>query len=287
MAAASRSRVAAARAALPGDELLARARATPPPPRFMASAAGFDLIAEVKFRSPAAGALRAQDLTVASRVVAYAEAGAAAISVLTEPSRFDGSLADLETATLALAGRRPAMRKDFLVDPYQVAEARHAGAGGVLAILRMIPEADTAALISAAADLGLFVLLEAFDDADLALAGRLVARHGAAAQAAGAPLLVGINSRDLVTLEVVPGRLAELAPLLPAGALRVAESGVADARDAARLAAAGYDAALVGSALMTSTDPGGLVRAMLESARAAVAARRGTAFGRPRAGAVS
>src|SRR6476659_203720 len=130
MGESSRQRVSLARAQLADAEILARAEDTPVPPRLQLSSRRFDVIAEVKFRSPAAGQLRAgSEEHVNARVAGYAEAGAAAVSVLTEPSRFDGTLAHLKTAVRALAGRIPAMRKDFLVDPYQVCEARLFGAG--------------------------------------------------------------------------------------------------------------------------------------------------------------
>jgi indole-3-glycerol phosphate synthase len=271
MAASSRMRAAAARAQLPERELLARALAGPRPPRLQLSPKGFDVIAEVKLRSPAAGALKRSDENLAARAGEYAAAGAAAVSVLTEPSRFDGSLLHLQQVSSALAQRIPAMRKDFLVDAYQVIEARNAGAGGVLAILRMIPFDATRVLLDMAVRLGLFVLLEAFDEADLELAARLLELHGVAADAAESPLLVGINCRDLVTLQVVPGRLEALARLLPQQAPRVAESGLDSAVDVAQLATAGYTLALVGSALMRAVSPGLLLREMLHAGRDAVA----------------
>jgi indole-3-glycerol phosphate synthase len=268
MAHSSRARVVAARALLPDEQLWQQALATPQPPVLRLSPQRWDLISEVKLRSPAAGALKGGDEDVAARVACYAEAGAASVSVLTEPARFDGSLAHLHTAALALAaqgGGVPAMRKDFLVDPYQVAEARLAGAGGILIILRMLSRADTDALLEAAARLQLFVLAEAFDETDIALAHDIVATP----LARDVNLLVGVNSRDLVTLKVVPGRLEQLAPSLPQSVPLVAESGLADAADAARLAAAGYDLALVGSALMTSSNPAALLRDMLRAGREA------------------
>ena len=268
MAASSRARCVAAERALPRAQLLQRALASPPPPR-LAFSGGFDLIAEVKLRSPAAGQLKGGEEDVVARVGGYATAGAAAVSVLTEPTRFEGSMQHLELAVQALAGRIPAMRKDFLVDPYQVIEARAAGAGGVLVILRMLPRPEIEALLATAAELGLFVLLEAFGEEDIELAHDLVRVHAARARAHAAPLLVGLNCRDLVTLQVVPGRLEQLAARLPAGVPRVAESGVASAADAARVAAAGYDLALVGSALMQAAEPFTLVGDMLRSARAA------------------
>ena len=219
MAASSHARVAAARDEVDDAALLACALATPPPPRLHLSKQGFDLIAEVKLRSPALGALRGKDEDVAGRVAQYAE-------------------------------------------------ARAAGAGGVLAILRMIPPEATAALLDMAARLGLFVLLEAFDEADLALAEGFLRSHLARALAADAPLLVGINCRDLVTLQVVPGRLEQLASHLPRNAPRVAESGVETVADVARLAKAGYTMALVGGALMKSADPAVTVRDFLAAGRA-------------------
>lgn len=267
MAASSHARVVAARREVSDAELLDRALALPAPPRLRLSPQGFDLIAEVKLRSPALGALRGADEDVAARVTQYVEAGAAAISVLTEPSRFDGSLEHLQIAVRALGHRAPAMRKDFLVDPYQVIEARVAGAGGVLVILRMIPPEAIAALLDMAARLGLFVLLEAFDEADLTLAEKILRTHQANALQADAPLLVGINSRDLTTLQVVPDRLLQLASHLPRNAPRVAESGVETAADVARLAQAGYTLALVGGALMKSAEPAAKVRELLAAGR--------------------
>ena len=267
MAASSRERCAAAEREVPRATLLARALATPAAPRLRLGG-GFDLIAEVKLRSPAAGQLKGGEEDVAARVASYAVAGAAAVSVLTEPTRFDGSLQHLELAVRALGARAPAMRKDFLVDPYQLIEARAAGAGGALVILWMRTRAESEAQLAMAAELGLFVLLEAFGAEDIALAHELTQAHAARARAADAPLLVGVNSRDLVTLQVVPGRLEPLAARLPADVPRVAESGVASAADAARMAAAGYDLALVGSALMQAADPPQLVRDMLRAARA-------------------
>ena len=273
MAASSRDRTEAARARLPVSELRARLRDLPPAPRLRLSPQGFDLIAEMKLRSPAVGALSdAGDEDVTRRVLAYADAGAAAVSVLTEPSRFDGDLVHLEQAAAALAPQGiPAMRKDFLVDPYQVLEARAAGAGGVLLILRMLPRAALEALMDAALENGLFVLLEAFDAEDIGLAAQLLGpRRPTVGGDLGESLLLGINCRDLVTLQVVPGRLEEMVGQLPSWVARVAESGVATPEDAARLAACGYDLALVGSALMTGGAPRELAGAMLGAARGAL-----------------
>ena len=266
MAAGSRQRADAARRACPDADLLARAHASPLPPRLRRDAAGFDLIAEMKLRSPAVGQLKSGDEDVSARVSAYARAGAAAVSVLTEPTRFDGSMVHLELATRVLTPVGvPAMRKDFLVDAYQVTEARLAGAGGVLVILRMLPCEALDALIDRARELKLFVLLEAFDESDIELMHGIVEQHARS----GVEMLAGVNCRDLATLQIVPRRLDELAHLLPTSVPRVAESGVVTADDARRIAAAGYELALVGSALMQGGDPRALAAAMLEAGRGA------------------
>jgi indole-3-glycerol phosphate synthase len=267
MAESSRERSRVAQSQRSPSDLLAQAIAMPPAPQIVESSGGFDLIAEVKLRSPAAGMLKPGDENVGSRVSRYASAGAAAISVLTEPSRFDGSMDHLQLAAKALAPLNvPAMRKDFLVDPYQVVEARVGGAGGVLLILRMLPRAQIEAMIEQALQLNLFALLEAFDEQDIELAYSLTEQYGRKGKRI--ELLVGVNCRDLVTLKVVPGRLEALAHLLPTSVPRVAESGVGNGEDARRVAAAGYNFALVGSALMTAPDPHALVSEMLSAGRA-------------------
>ena len=176
------------------------------PRRRLDLSGGFDLIAEIKRRAPSAGSLREAGAgDVAHLAAGYSRAGAAAISVLTEPSEFGGSLVDLASAADA-GGDVPVMRKDFVVNEYQVYEARAAGAGGVLLILRILDTATLGACIRAAAECGMFVLLEAFDEADLQRAGpaaELCRREGA-------PVLVGLNCRDLATLGVDFGRFARL-----------------------------------------------------------------------------
>jgi len=258
-----------------------RARSAPPSPPLRLSKAGFDVIAELKLRSPAAGVLSAQGEDWLRRVAQYALGGAAAVSVLTEPSRFDGSLEHLRQAALALAPLGvPAMRKDFLVDPYQVLEARAAGAGGVLVIVRMLSRSQMSQLLDAAAEHRMFVLLEAFDAADLATAKDLLtsrntgrAAAGGATQAArnatgAAPdLLIGINCRDLATLEVVQARFEALAPQLPDDWPAVAESGVATAADARRMRRLGYRLALIGTALMGCDEPAKLLGEILSATR--------------------
>jgi indole-3-glycerol phosphate synthase len=268
MAVGSRERLEAARRGYSEAALLQKARAMAPAPRLKADPAHFDLIAELKLRSPAVGQLKSGSEDVAARVTAYARAGAAAVSVLTEPSRFDGSMAHLETATQSLAPLNvPAMRKDFLVDPYQVIEARVAGAGGVLVIIRMLSRSGIREMLECARSLGLFVLLEAFDEADIEVMQDILGAAAAAPSSTVAPILAGLNCRDLTTLQIVPQRLLELAHLLPTHVPRVAESGVVSPEDAARVAAAGYEFALVGSALMQGGDPHTLAAAMLKAGR--------------------
>ncbi len=264
MAAASEARLHEARRRCSEAALRDLVAACGPAPRLQLDPSGFDIIAELKLRSPAAGALRATDENIPDRVDAYAHGGAAAVSVLTEPSRFDGELAHLEVAARALSPLGvPAMRKDFLVDPYQVLEGRRAGAGGVLVILRMLARERIDALLGCAREQGMFVLLEAFDAADIQLMHELVDSYGASMA-----LLAGINCRDLSTLQVVPRRLLELLPLLPTRVPRVAESGVASPADAREIAAAGYEMALIGGALMRGGDPRALLAGLLAAGRA-------------------
>jgi indole-3-glycerol phosphate synthase len=180
--------------------------------------------------------------------------------VLTEPHRFDGSLADLEAVAAALDV--PAMRKDFLVDPYQVFEARACGAGGVLLIVRMLDDGRMREMLDVADALGMWVLLEAFGGDDLTRATSQVDGR--------ANVLVGLNSRNLRTLEVDIDRFEQLAGAFPAGVPRVAESGLVSPGDAARVAEAGYGLALVGTALMRSGAPQEAARAMIAAGRAVV-----------------
>jgi indole-3-glycerol phosphate synthase len=268
MARLSEARVAQARAAEPFAALEKRARATPRGARLILSAHGFDVIAELKLMSPAAGRLGAANEDLLQRVTAYAQGGAAAVSVLTEPVRFAGSLEHLRVASAALTPFKiPTMRKDFLVDPYQVLEARAAGAGGVLLIVRMLARAQLLSLLDAAAEQGLFVLLEAFDADDLHAARELLATRTPARAGGGHDILVGINSRDLQTLQVVPERFETLAPRLPPDRPAVAESGVASAADAVRMMRLGFRLALIGTALMSHDDPQRLLREILTSTR--------------------
>lgn len=264
MAESSRERVRQARAAESESKLARRAARAPKPPPLVLS--GFDVIAELKLRSPAAGGLAADAFDPSAQLNAYAAGGAAAVSVLTEPTEFKGELAHLKHAAELLApARRPAMRKDFITDPYQVLEARAAGAGGILVIVTMLDDDMVRTLVQSARECGLFVLLEAFDVADL----ERIAVFDNDTAAADPPILAGINCRDLRDLQVRFARFAELAPYLPQHLPTVAESGIGGADDIAAVAKLGYKLALVGSSLMRAADPAAALAALVASGRAA------------------
>ena len=200
---------------------------------------GLSVIAEHKRRSPSAGVIR-EGIGLPEVVTAYQRAGAAALSILTEEASFAGSLADLGAARTATT--LPILRKDFIVDPYQVPEALAAGADAILLIVAALDPETLAALIAAAEALRLDVLVEVHDAAELDAAVAVGAR------------IIGVNNRDLTTLEVDTERTFGLLPSLPEGVLVVAESGFRTRLELERLAAAGVDAVLVGEALMRAPD---------------------------------
>jgi len=205
------------------------------------------VIAEFKRRSPSAGALgEAPDLDEIAR--AYERGGAVALSVLTEGPNFGGSLGDLGTARAACD--LPILRKDFIVDPYQLHESCSAGADGVLLIAAGLAGSELAALYGEARTLGLDVLVEVHDRTELHEALELGADT------------VGINNRDLRDFSVDLERTAELIGEIPSGVLVVSESGIASGKQVSRLQALGVDAVLVGEALMRSPDPEAAVRAL-------------------------
>lgn len=268
MAASSARRAAEAAAARPAAALEALLdSASAPPPLLLEPT--FNVIAEIKLNSPAEGALAsAALLDHARQACCYRDGGAAAISVLTEPERFGGQLDDLArvAGTLGLAGP-PAMRKDFVVNAYQLLEARLAGAGGVLLITAMLDDAELATLLTEARALGLFVLLECFDAADIARSSALLGHEAVSALIDSGQFMLGVNTRNLRTLEVDDQRLQKLAPLLPQGVVRVAESGLREPQDAARAVELGYQAALIGTALMRSDSPTDAVAAFVRAGR--------------------
>ncbi len=262
MAESSKQRLERARQRLSAAELRRRVEDLPPPPRLAFSPLGFDLIAEIKPCSPSEGQLAQGNFSPGDLAQQYISAGAMALSVLTEPNRFGGSLKLLGEVAAAAPGQ-PIMRKDFLVDPYQVLEARLHGAGGVLLIVGMIADKDIQEMLEMALDCGMFALLEAFDEAELATAEQIVNRVQAPRDCA----LLGRNCRDLRTLKVDRGRFLKAGPR-KAGAHRMfAESGIDSARQAAELAAHGWSGLLIGTALMRAADPEALARSILAAGR--------------------
>jgi len=250
-----RAEVAGHRAVTSLDAMRARAEAAARPRAFAAAIMGppIKVIAEVKRASPSAGAIRAAADPVATARM-YALAGAAAVSVLTDQKYFSGSLDDL--AAVRGAVDLPILRKDFTVDAFQVYEARAVGADAVLLIAGTMPVADLDALARLAADLGLTALVEVHSDRDLDDALAIGAR------------VIGINNRDLHTLEIDLNTTHRLRSRIPAGVTVISESGIATPGDVAEVARAGIDAVLVGTALMASPDPGAHLRALLGAASA-------------------
>lgn len=231
-----------------------RAAADAAPVRPFPPESGFGLICEVKRSSPSKGALA--DITdPAALATAYADGGAAAISVLTERRRFGGSLADLDAVRAAVDV--PLLRKDFMVDEYQFYEARAHGADIVLIIVAALDDAQLRDQLALADELGMAALVETHTVEELARA-----------TAVGATL-VGVNTRNLKDLSVDPARFADLAPHAPSGAVLVAESGVSEAETVAQYARAGAHLALVGEALVIGGDPQSAVAAFTEAGRAA------------------
>jgi indole-3-glycerol phosphate synthase len=208
---------------------------------------GLSLIAEHKRSSPSAGVIRA-DTQLAEVVRAYERGGAVALSILTEPTRFGGSLADIQEARRAMA--LPILRKDFIVERYQLYEALAAGADAVLLIVAALLDDELSALHSQASDLGLAALVEVHGETELERA-----------LACGAQL-IGINNRDLSSLEVDPELTFALLPKLPRRTLVVAESGFSRRSQLDRLREAGVDAVLIGEALMRSPDIEAATRAL-------------------------
>ena len=229
-------------------ERRAAAVSTPRPLAAALRARAVGVIAEIKRRSPSAGAIREQaDAVALARQ--YRSAGAAAISVLTEPTRFGGSLQDLEDVARSVA--LPVLRKDFIIDPLQIYEACAVGASGVLLIVRALTDERLAELARLAANLGLDILVEVHSAEELARATAL--RPGA----------IGVNARDLETLAMNQALVGQLLPLVPSSAVAVAESGLTTRTDVERAAAAGADAVLVGSAAAGAADPGAVIAGMV------------------------
>jgi indole-3-glycerol phosphate synthase len=231
--------------------LLLRTKVAPAPADFEAALRGPELalIAEVKRASPSAGSIA--DVDAGGQAERYQRAGASAISVLTEPRHFDGSLADLRSVRRRTS--LPVLRKDFLVHPAQIIESRAEGADAVLLIAAAVTEAELGELMAAAGELGMAALVEVHAAADLDRAIE-----------AGATI-IGVNARDLETLEVDPVGALELARAVPKDRVLVVESGITGRDQVVRAAEAGAHAILVGEALMRSEDPERAVRELLGS----------------------
>lgn len=249
----ARRRVEVSRSQESLEQIRDRALGRDAPPSFTDAliGPGVAVIAEVKRASPSRGDIAA-DLDAVAQATAYRDGGAMAVSVLTEPERFKGSLEDL--AAVSDTGV-PTLRKDFIVDPHQVWEARAAGASAVLLIVAALDDDELAHLLDTCERAGLDALVEVHDEGE-----------AARAVAAGA-MIIGVNSRDLRTFEVDRGAFARLRPGLPDGIIAVDESGIATADDVRDAARNGADAVLVGEAVVTATDPRSAV-ALLVSAGA-------------------
>jgi len=237
--------------AVPLSVLETRARAQPAPISFVAALRGGQpaLIAEIKRASPSRGEL-ARRLDPVKLSLTYAQHGARAISVLTDEKFFHGSLADLTAVKQALlhAGWKvPLLRKDFIFSRYQVYEARAAGADAVLLIASLLAEELLSSLLAETQRLGMAALVEVHTEEELA---EVMPHH---------PQVIGINRRDLRDFHIDPDIFARLRPLIPAGPLVVAESGVYNGRDVIRLGEMGADAVLVGEALVSADDVGAKV----------------------------
>lgn len=233
-------------------ELSLVAAALPRPPSFSAALRrhqGMAVIAEIKRRSPSAGAIR-EGIAATTQAEAYQAAGADALSVLTDERYFGGKLTDLQEVVARFAQHppaRPCLRKDFMVHPVQVLEARQAGASAILIIVRALADEDIRLLHEAARAAGLDALFEIHDERDLE---RAVA-HGAR--------IIGVNNRDLAVFRTDLALSERLIPRFPAGVIAVSESGIQTLDDARRARGAGAHAVLVGEALMKAADPAGLI----------------------------
>jgi indole-3-glycerol phosphate synthase len=245
--AAKREVVRRRSAELPLRDVRALAEAAPPTRNFLAAmtAAGLSVIAEIKRRSPAKGTLHSE-LDPALMAQVYEQGGASALSVLTDEQYFHGSDSDLVAARQVT--RLPVLRKDFTIEPYQVYEARAIGADAILLIVRALRQPRLTELLELAAELSLMALVEVHAESELDRAIEAGAR------------LIGVNNRNLDTLDVDLGTSLRLRTRIPPGVVPVSESGIKSVADAARLAQLGYQGVLIGEALVTSRDPGALLR---------------------------
>jgi indole-3-glycerol phosphate synthase len=251
----SRVQVKERRAMLPLELVQAFVAEAPPRRSFAAALSrtgGVNVISEYKRRSPSKGVIR-EDLAPQDVARGYAAAGAAALSILTDEEFFGGKLDHLTAARGAT--EVPVLRKDFVVDAYQIWEARAAGADAVLLIVAALSDAELVALLQEAGTVGLDVLVEVHDGEELA-------------RAAGAGAgIIGVNNRNLKTMEVRLETALELAPRIPAGVVKVAESGIKTGAEIKKLRGAGFDAFLIGEHLMLAPDPGAALSSLIKEAQ--------------------
>lgn len=228
-----------------------RAEEAPPVPSFRAALRGSTVavIAEIKRSSPSRGAINPA-LDAVKRARSYASAGAAAISVLTEPDRFGGACSDLSDVAGAVA--LPVLRKDFIVSSVQLYEARARGASAALLIVRALPSDALLELHDVGTRIGLDLLVEVRDEAELSAALDVGAR------------VIGVNNRNLETLVIEHGTVERVVPLIPSDVVAVAESGMTSSEDVARAARAGADAVLIGSAVSAAPDPEAVVHSLTD-----------------------
>lgn len=220
----------------------------------------FIFFAEIKKSSPSMGQISESSFDVMEQAKTYVENGADVISILTEPSKFSGSLNDLNQISSAYP-RIPTMRKDFLVNPYQISEAYLFGASGVLLIVAMLTDQMLLKMINRALEHQMFVLLEAFDEKDIIRAENIFAQF----ENKRTKILLGINSRDLRNLEVNFSRFEELSVHLPKDMACIAESGIKDSGQIKFLSRQGYSGVLIGTSLMKSENPKQLLSDMRQA----------------------
>tara|TARA_A100000164_G_C21880929_1_gene760247 strand:+ start:369 stop:1217 length:849 start_codon:yes stop_codon:yes gene_type:complete len=228
----------------------------------------FNIIAEIKKRSPANGMLGSANFDLESQLKSYASAKPLAVSILTESEKFKGSLDDLSVASKIMKEYNiPVMRKDFLVDPYQLLEAKKLGASGALLIASILSDDQLDTLLACAAENDLFILLESFDYHDIEKINKCALDKYINR---GCSILSGVNCRNLKNLAIDFERFKELSSLLPEQTIKVAESGIEKKEHVKKIVGLGYSVALIGSILMKSPNPEQLLKDLIKTGRSEV-----------------